>query len=455
MASSFEIKISTDNFKIIVVVSSFILLFLSSILLRQVGSWSDSTQQLLLFCVASVLLTLPYYILTTEELSKRVKRFTKIAFCILPMSIPPFQETDFYRYSLDGLTLSTFRNPYAFSPADSFFASEIGGWTQFVNHQSLVSIYPPLAQLLFGLGTILNPFMWFGLYNEDWSAVGALNTWQLLLGYKIIIGIFSYFLIQLLSRKYWQFVAFHPLFLIQFIANGHIDGFLLGLLLPLLGTNRWFSLKMRLMSLLLGSLLKIYPIIFLPLLLKRYWHSLKSRELIKTFCLYFLLPLLLFCIVLIVKAPGFWHTTNHFGKNWLFFGYLHHWLHLFISVFSEYSSLAIAKYLSAFFGFALLVFILKQTQLNLYLMLLLLMTGFWSLAPTIHPWYLLPLLTWAGFSGFKYKSPIIWPLLANFSMLNYGQFSWLPFLQNSLYLVISFILAIDITRIYRENFYAQ
>ena len=77
---------------------------------------------------------------------------------LLPLA--PELSDDIYRYLWDGHVLLEGVNPYAHSPDDEALAAIRTEWHGDINHPHVPTIYPPLAQMLFGLvnlagGTIL------------------------------------------------------------------------------------------------------------------------------------------------------------------------------------------------------------------------------------------------------------------------------------------------------------
>lgn len=68
---------------------------------------------------------------------------------LLPLA--PELSDDIYRYLWDGHVLGEGLNPYGHAPADDAYESIRTPWHDRVNHPEVPTIYPPLAQLLFGL----------------------------------------------------------------------------------------------------------------------------------------------------------------------------------------------------------------------------------------------------------------------------------------------------------------
>ena len=85
---------------------------------------------------------------------------------LLPLT--PELSDDIYRYLWDGHVLTHGINPYAYPPAHEALAAIRTPWHGEINHGDIPTIYPPLAQLLFGAvavtgGTILAAkALWLG-----------------------------------------------------------------------------------------------------------------------------------------------------------------------------------------------------------------------------------------------------------------------------------------------------
>ncbi len=78
---------------------------------------------------------------------------------LLPLA--PELSDDIYRYLWDGHVLAEGFNPYGHAPAHEAYASIHTPWHDRINHPEVPTIYPPAAQLLFGMvgtlgGTILS-----------------------------------------------------------------------------------------------------------------------------------------------------------------------------------------------------------------------------------------------------------------------------------------------------------
>jgi hypothetical protein len=172
---------------------------------------------------------------------------------------------DVYRYLSDGRVVASGNNPYAYTPTDPR-----------INHPEIRSIYPPHAQLLFGL-------------------VHQLTAWRLL------IIAFDLVAIVLLRRHAFAYATFPPL-LFEGTWNGHIDaiaGVLLGIAL-LRGSG---------VAAAFASGMKIIPFAGVPALLR---ESKNRLRFVATFAIALIAPILPFIRGPIM--PGF----RDYATRWIF-----------------------------------------------------------------------------------------------------------------------------------------
>lgn len=184
----------------------------------------------------------------------------------------PIQEDDFYRYLWDGKVVVSGLNPYGIAPAaveerregseeyqkilesDGAFAEILAR----VNHPWVPTIYPPLAQGVFGLTALLVPGSLVGLRIVFFAFdVGAC---------LLILKILS----CLKLNAAWVLVyAWSPLVVKETMNSAHYDvvpTFFLMLATYLLLRQRWRSAALSLALAISG---KIYPVLLTPLFLWR------------------------------------------------------------------------------------------------------------------------------------------------------------------------------------------
>ncbi|MGE0679409.1 MAG: glycosyltransferase family 87 protein, partial [Candidatus Binatia bacterium] len=195
-----------------------------------------------------------------------------VLFRVILLFSNPIQEDDFYRYLWDGKVVASGLNPYGIAPSaveerragtqeyqkilenDGAFAEILAR----VNHPWVPTIYPPLAQGVFGLTALIAPGSLWGL--------------------RIIFFVFDLgiclLIIKILSclklNAAWVLVyAWSPLVVKETTNSAHYDvvpTFFLVLATCLLLHKQWGSASVSLALAILG---KIYPVLLTPLFLWR------------------------------------------------------------------------------------------------------------------------------------------------------------------------------------------
>ena len=226
-----------------------------------------------------------------------------VIFRIALLPSKPILETDYYRYLWDGFVLAHGINPYRYTPLEilspkndsvldasdredrerlrSLLRTHLQAREvlENVNHPEIKTVYPPGAQILFGISAVFFP----------------LSLW----GWRLVILLFDAALMQclilLLSR--WGrdptcvlFYAWSPLVLKEYINTLHFDGialslFFLGILLTV------SNVRKRAAPALAGAIqIKLFPLLLLPAWSRRL--TLRGGLWIGVWVMLFLLPFL-------------------------------------------------------------------------------------------------------------------------------------------------------------------
>ncbi len=189
----------------------------------------------------------------------------------------PIQEDDFYRYLWDGKVVASGLNPYRFTPrevqtnngkegplqpyrelieTDARFALLLSR----INHPGVPTLYPPVAQAVFGLAALIAP--------------GSLLALRLIFFCfdLAVCGVIVKLLCHLGRSPLWVLIyAWSPLVIKETINSSHYDvvpTFLLVLALLALVTGR---LSVGFLSLGGAILGKVFPVVLLPLFACHAW----------------------------------------------------------------------------------------------------------------------------------------------------------------------------------------
>lgn len=196
-----------------------------------------------------------------------------ILFRIALITSTPILEDDFYRYFWDGAVAAHGLNPYAHAPAEvqknknplipetallQTLAKDSGPIITRINNSEVRSIYPPLAQMVFAVSHELHP----------WSMV----TWRVVLFFfdSLTMVILMMLLHRLNIPAHWSVIYWwNPLLVVEVFNAAHMDVILLPVLLAA------FLLAIRNKVVWAGGMLgmavgiKVWPILLLPLFLRK------------------------------------------------------------------------------------------------------------------------------------------------------------------------------------------
>jgi len=246
------------------------------------------------------------------------------------------------------------------------------------------------------------------------------------------------------SAKMIYWFVFNPLIMYEVFANGHPEGLLLFFLIGLIWSLKENKINLSFISLSLASGIKIFPLVFFPLLVKkmRFGQAIKYSALAAFFLLVFFLPI----------YPYFDHfleSIRLYFKKFEFNGSVFEiWKGIDYLRFGFDNIDHITIYLSSFFLLVLILLSAKYfTAKNGDLM----KTMFWIwmfyllFSTTVHPWYVLPVflisLLRSNLIGF------VWSLLV---ILSYSAYNDMTNEYKSVFLSIEYVLLL-LTMIFEMN----
>lgn len=380
----------------------------------------------------------------------------------LPIVLPTINQTDQYRYVWDGLSHFWGINPYALAPSEY---DQYGKWfwTEAINHPNLNTIYGPIAQLLFALSALMNPFFWnetIGL-NSDFVPL-AVNYWQVEFGWKLLVGVSTGGLFYFLRTSRWDLLLLHPLFVCKWMSNVHVDAMLsVFLLVGLLLVVRFKKILIGIVLILGAMLMKWWPLIYGPLVivfLRKHRSDRCRQKIFAAFCIIGMV----FCGYYISADGKMFESLGIYSRNWVFYGYIYgltadilYWAGL-----ERYDQLArlILLGLSGCF-IAIVIKVYFRSLISLRLGMCAVTAVLFAFLPTLHPWYFLTLLA-LGMPYFRVlPSTWLWPWLAFMGQVFYLGLEDNAALRYLVYCIVSLFLARDAKRIHamiqrRRNFEA-
>jgi alpha-1,6-mannosyltransferase len=378
-------------------------------------------------------------------------------------------QTDQLRYILDGLQTLRGINPFRYTPQETFEKFGSLGILSQINHPHLSTVYPPLAQFFFAVSSFLNPFVWpfvqtvtplkegfaenlFPLILKVHKMAPPSVYWYWEFGLRVATAFCVFGMIRLQKHKRWDLLVFHPLFLFCVCLNLHIDA--LSIWLVLLLFHHSFSKKKEHFLLSASILVRWLSVLFLPFFALRWWKKEAKTDALSQMFLVVALVVLAFSFYSVGSNGNLFRSSGAYVQHWFFFGFLHRWLVDFFAFLKINDSIFWAKIFCAgafLFSYVFVFIKFWKHKLTLRLSCTLVYLFFLICTPTIHPWYLLPLLA----LGLPYSKTLytvwVWPML---SLLSYS-FYFLgkdPFLvRNVVYILVSLLLWLDLKRIFAQK----
>lgn len=343
---------------------------------------------------------------------------------------PPELSDDIYRYIWDGLRTLSGINPYAMAPADTQSADGINlALLQRVNHPGLFTIYPPASQIVFAIGSVFSGSL------PGMKAVLTLTD--------IAVCIVIIKLLSDMALPVWRSVlyAWHPIPVLEVAGSGHID--VAGIFFFLIS----FALVIRLskpaiadikspvspqsylqraaihliagLAFAFASLIKLFPVIFLPVLL------IYLKGVARVF---FLAGILSGAVALTIPfMPDIFNmvsTLNIYLLNWEFSGFIFGLLR-YLSFSGKTSRLLLVLvFLSATTFFTISFFYKKRNLPTPDTLPVALMQTFYAivfayllLTPTLHPWYTIYLVCLFPFTAGVAGLTISWAVFLSYRVL--------------------------------------
>ena len=169
----------------------------------------------------------------------------------------PSLSDDVYRYRWDGLIQRAGWNPYAIAPEDRRLAGFRDAWWPNVSNQEMPNIYPPLTELTLRVTAAI-------------SAHPRVFKMPFLLAEGLLVALLAYWVRRTGRRSYSLVIyAWNPLVVVEFAASGHNDP--LAMLFSVAALLLIIERKTVLSTLALAGavLAKFFPILLVPLWLRR------------------------------------------------------------------------------------------------------------------------------------------------------------------------------------------
>ena len=395
---------------------TYSLLVLSSCLYMALGYTTERTdfsQLLLLFalCFAA------YVYLLNQRFPVWLGIGAAIVFRLLLLFAIPALSDDYFRFIWDGRLLVAGINPYLHLPSYFMAANtpEVAGISkelfQQLNSPEYYSVYPPVAQFIFWLGTVVSPA----------SVIGSMVIMRAVL---IIAEIGSIFLLQKLlrktgvSNKHVLIYALNPLVILEITGNLHFEGLMIFFILLSLYLLVYHKVFLAGCAMGLAVGVKLLPLLFMPFI----WRKSGTRQFL-IYAAATLITLIIIAFPLITPdvIANIFQSINLYFQRFEFNASIYYILRWIGTTIIGYNPIAVIGPLLSLVTFLVIVALalskkigsVKRTMgfmaaaLTLYLFM----------ATTVHPWYITTLVALTAVSHFRFA--ILWSGLAIVSYAAY------------------------------------
>lgn len=345
----------------------------------------------------------------------------------LLFSVPNLSD-DFYRYMLDGDLVSQLKNPFNQLPdANHPLYSRL-------NSPNYYSIYPPVAQLIFGICS-------FFAKNQILVFVVMFKTILLIADY------FTYKNLRALAPGNWAFYMLNPLIIIEFNANMHLEAFAICFISFYFRYLNRQALYKQSIFLSLAILTKLLPaLLLMPTILNsKISDSIKKISVVAVICLSFYIPFLIPFQNNPLQSLSLYF--NHFEFN----ASLYFIFRTIVQLFTGYNPIQfLGPILIVLFLYISLIICLNK-KLDFFTKCLFIYTCFFLFSTTVHPWYISTILFLSVFTNYKFS--IVWSALV---FLSYHLYATNPYSENLFFTFLSyFLLAITFIKCDRKKNFDQ
>jgi len=390
-----------------------------------------------------------FLVLTTKDKKETdLLLWISIGFRVLFIIAIPVLSDDYFRFLWDGKLFINGFNPYLFIPSEIINTpiAKTAGLSQELykglNSPEYYSVYPPINQLLFSIGGFFSKFgMLYGI-----------------IAIRIPIIIAEFFLIKTirkvlhhlkLSQSNVLWYALNPLVIIELTGNLHFEGMMLCCLIIAiywLMTNRWAGAAVWWA---MAISIKLIPILFLPVLLKRlgivkslWFYVITSLALAFTF-----LPFLDEQLVAhIFSSVNLYFQTFEFNAS---IYYIIRWVGFKITGYNIIEQLGPMLSVLTFVLVMFVYFFKNKSWNSTFNKMLFAFTIYLLLATTIHPWYVINLVLLSVFTK-NYKYAIIWSATV---ILSYTAYLNESYTENMLFIALEYSIVIG--WLFYEVFYSR
>jgi hypothetical protein len=344
----------------------------------------------------------------------------------------PLLSDDFYRYIWDGMVMHHGISSMAFTPEYLVTHPDTGNWDialyEKLNSPAYFSVYPPLAQAVY--------------FVSYW--INGLHAGGHILFYKVValfadaiitIGVLRLLKENKLPAKRVLLYVLNPLIILEYTGNLHLDGLMIAMLvLSIALLKKKWLVSSGLMT--LSILAKMMTLMLLPFTTREIsfrkwmvWGFLTIASTSMVFMIAFRTS------TGWIDSVRLWFTSFEFNAS------VYYVVRFLGELWKGYNPVAIIGPLMLgmiiFSAGVLWYFYHWRRRLTMLQAMLFMLTAYFLLSTTVHPWYLGILLVVGILSGYTY--PVAWTFLV---FLSYSHYHHEMFDENYLLIAVEYFLLV-------------
>ena len=374
-----------------------------------------------LLLIYTVLFGSYYFIVKNQKIKESWLSYLAVLFRLLFLLAIPNLTQDFYRFVWDGRLILEGLNPYLHTP-NELMESSIGLFPQMNTlYEGMGALsakhysnYPPVHQMPFIIAAFISKH----------SILGSIVVLRLILiSADLGILVFGKKLLKKLNKPtrtmYWFIL--NPLVIIELTGNLHFEGLMLCLFIMSLYFIHSKKLHMAAVVMALSIAVKLVPVLSLPLFLNKLgWKkSVLFYSVTAAVFIILFIPFFSFGLLENFSATiGLWFSNFEFNASVYYFlkGTLEN-----INGVSVINSMGIIVACVVTLQTSCLLLKKKKETSQIILMILWILSGYYFISTTVHPWYIISLLLLSVFTNYKFV--LVWSYTLILSYIAYNEYS--------------------------------